>query len=166
MFLIDGKSLICKTSKEIMIFSLKVYTDTDTNQTKEMWMEDFVFDTTGLISYAVGNLRIQVTNSDAVYFYIFDILEMKPKLENIMPNQKKCTQFIQGRGSDFGVSYVGGEPGIVIIERAFIHSFKAPIVTENLENCLGLEIASLGIFLVTNIDKIGIYDSKNLTYID
>ena len=94
MFLINGISLICKTSREVMLFKIKIYTDPDTEETKRMWMTDCVLDSTGIISYAAGNLRVQVTSPSTIYFYIFDKKEMRPKLETLMPNNRKCSQFI------------------------------------------------------------------------
>ena len=91
MYLINDEALICKTSREIMLFKIQTYTDPDTEEKKRKWMTDCVLDSTGLISYAVGNLRIQVTSPSTIYFYIFDKKEMKPVLENLMPNNKKCT---------------------------------------------------------------------------
>jgi hypothetical protein len=41
-----------------------------------------------------------------------------------------------------------------------MHDFRVPIVIDNLEGSMGLDLTTMGIILVSKVDKIFMYDSK------
>lgn len=45
----------------------------------------------GFIYYIKGNIRIQITTDELIYFYKIDPETLMPHLENVMYNYMNCT---------------------------------------------------------------------------
>ena len=89
-----------------------------------------------------------------------------PELENVMNNDMKCSEMMFGSQVKYGITYKINQKSFDIHRRKYEHDFKVPINHHNLEGSLGLEIASMNIFILANIDKIRIYDSNTFQILD
>ena len=58
------------------------------------------------------------------------------------------------------VTYKTNQRSFDIFRRKFIHDFKVPISSENLEGSIALELKSMNAYLVSKIDKVIVYDSS------
>lgn len=66
----------------------------------------------------------------------------------------------------YAVTYKTNQRAFDIYRRKACHDFKVPISDENLEGSLGLELLTLGTYLVTKIDQVIMYDSNNFKEVD
>ena len=57
---------------------------------EECWEQYHDINVRGFIFYIKGNIRIQVTTDQMVYFYLIDRDTLMPKLENVMYNFMGC----------------------------------------------------------------------------
>ena len=58
------------------------------------------------------------------------------------------------------VTYKTNERSFDIYRRKYVHDFKIPITTENLEGSTGLELKKMKAFIVSKINKIVLYDAN------
>ena len=86
MYLIYNQALVVRSSSTINFFKIEVEELTD----KRRWKHYDTIYERGLIYYIKGNVRIQVTTDDRIYFYLIDEKTLKPSLENVMYNYMKC----------------------------------------------------------------------------
>jgi hypothetical protein len=54
------------------------------------WILFHVIKVRGMIYFIKGNIRIQVTTDDYVFFYLIDKETFMPTLENVMQNYMGC----------------------------------------------------------------------------
>jgi len=52
-----------------------------------------------------GNIRIQVTTDEYIYFYLIDKQTFEPKLENVMANYMGCNSMMFGSKVTYAVSF-------------------------------------------------------------
>jgi hypothetical protein len=64
------------------------------------------------------------------------------------------------------VTYKTNQRSFDIFRRKFIHDFKVPISSENLEGSIALELKSMNAYLVSKIDKVIVYDSSTFKEVD
>lgn len=84
MYLVYGQALIVRSSNSIMFF--KIHEET------KLWYNYFTFDEMrGQIFFIRGNIRIQVTTAERIYFYLIDKVTFMPSLENVMNNFMQCS---------------------------------------------------------------------------
>ena len=112
----------------------------------------------GFIYFIKGNKRIQITTDDKIYFYLIDKQTFLPQLENAMVNFMQCNQMMFGSAVRYCITYKTNEKSFFIYTRKFIHDFKVKVAYDNFEGALGLNVVSMGVFLVTNVDEIQMYD--------
>ena len=115
----------------------------------------------GLIFYIKGNVRIQVTTDDRIYFYLINQDTLKPKLENVMYNYMNCNQMMFGSKVRYCITYKTNQKSFTIYRRKYNHNFKIPVVSENLEGSKCLELVRHDMFLCTQIDKVNQYSLDN-----
>jgi hypothetical protein len=96
----------------------------------------------GFIYYIKGNIRIQITADDKIYFYLIDKKTLMPTLENVMYNYMNCSQMMFGSKVRYGITYKTNQKSFVIYRRKYEHNFKVPVASENYEGAKGLEIKS------------------------
>ena len=87
MVLLYGKALIVRSSSSVLFFK-QVY---DKVTEEWSWTQYNEIEVRGLIYYIKGNIRIQVTTEEYIYFYLIDKETFEPELENLMYNYMKCT---------------------------------------------------------------------------
>jgi hypothetical protein len=115
----------------------------------------------GFIYYIKGNVRIQITTDDKIYFYLIDKQTLEPILENVMYNYMGCNQCMFGARVKYGVTYKTNQKTFSIYRRSTMHDFKVCVSNENFEGSIGLELKEMNKFLVTKVDKITMYDSSD-----
>ena len=64
----------------------------------------------GQLYFIKGNIRIQVTTDDRVFFYKIDKETLIPNLENVMFNFMNASQMMFGSKVRFCVTYKQNEP--------------------------------------------------------
>jgi len=157
MYLVYNSALICRSSSQILFFRIETNEITERRE----WKLYEEINSRGFIYYIKGNIRIQITADDKIYFYLIDKKTLMPKLENVMYNYMNCSQMMFGSKVRYGISYKTNQKSFVIYRRKYEHNFKVPVANENYEGAKGLEIKSQGKFLVAKIDKVKIYDTDN-----
>ena len=101
MVLFQGEVLIVRSSSRVLFF--KQYTDKTTGETT--WTKYYEIRVRGFIYFIKGNIRIQVTTDELIYFYIINKETLMPELENCMYNYMGCNQMMFGRRVKYGISY-------------------------------------------------------------
>ena len=101
MVLFMGKALIVRSSTQILFF--KQQYNLMTNVTE--WVQYHKIKVRGFIYFIKGNIRIQVTTDDLIYFYLIDKETLMPNLENVMNNYMKCSQMMFGSRVKYGIAY-------------------------------------------------------------
>jgi hypothetical protein len=69
------------------------------------WREYNMLNIRGFIFYIKGNVRIQITTDDNIYFYLIDKETFEPTLENVMFNFMGCNQMMFGSRVKYGITY-------------------------------------------------------------
>ena len=82
-----------------------------------------------------------------------------------MFNYMGCNHMMFGSKVKYGVSYKTNQRSFQVYRRAYLHNFKVPIHTENLERSRAIELTSLNIFMLTKTDKVCIFDSETFEQI-
>lgn len=156
MYLVYNTALIARSSSDILFF--KIEKDEETEERK--WKQYKMLEVRGFIYYIKGNVRIQITTDDKIYFYLICPNTFMPILENVMFNFMTCNQMMFGSKVRYCVTYKTNQKSFAIYRRKYWHDFKVPISTENLEGSIGLELASMNTYLVSKIDKVIMYSSE------
>ena len=99
-----------------------------------------------------------MTTETYVYFYLIDPVTFMPQLENVMRNFMNCTQMMFGSAVRYCITYKTNQRSFDVYRRKYEHDFRVNIRKENLEGSIGLPIEGMGMFLVSNINKIKFYD--------
>lgn len=82
MFLIKETCLVARSSGNILFFK-RIY---DEKTEKWYWTEYFKLQHKGLLYFIKGNIRINITTDEKIYFYLVNNKEYTPVLENVMYN--------------------------------------------------------------------------------
>ena len=101
MYLVYHSALIARSSGDILFF--KTYIDDETG--KKVWKQYHSIEMRGFIYYIKGNVRIQLTTDDKIYFYKIDKKTLMPELENVMFNYMGCNQCMFGSLVRYAVTY-------------------------------------------------------------
>ena len=98
MYLLFDEALVTRSSSSILFFKIHPETGLWTlYHTKE--------EMSGQIFFIRGNIRIQVTTEDKIYFFLIDKETFEQNLENVMWNFMKCSQMMFGSRVRYGISY-------------------------------------------------------------
>ena len=138
MIMFGGECLIVRSSGNIYFFKQIV----DIMTKEESWKLFHTIHVRGFIYYIKGNIRIQITADDKIYFYLIDKKTLMPTLENVMYNYMNCSQMMFGSKVKYGITYKTNQKSFVIYRRKYEHNFKVPVASENYEGAKGLEIKS------------------------
>jgi hypothetical protein len=158
MYLVYNQALVVRSSSNILFFK-QVYDDL---AEEFRWVQYNVIEARGFIYYIKGNVRIQITCEDLIYFYKIDPETLMPQLENVMYNYMNCTQMMFGTKVRYGITYKTNQKSFNVYTREFQHNFKVNILNKNLNGSKGVEFEKLGVFFVTEVDKVLMY--KTDTY--
>lgn len=116
--------------------------------------------------YIKGNIRIQIVTDIKIYFYLIDKKTFEPTLENVMKNYMMCSQMMFGSKVRYSITYKSNETSFIIYRRKFEHDFKQSICTDNFENSIGLELFTTNQVLITQIDKVLLFDQDSFQVTD
>ena len=76
MVLFNGEALIARSSTSILFFK-RMY---DEDMEEVRWMQYHDIKVRGFIYYIKGNIRIQITTPEVIYFYLIDKHTYMPNL--------------------------------------------------------------------------------------
>ena len=120
MTLVYGEALIARSSSQVLFF--KQVLDKMTKTTS--WELYHTINVRGFVYYIKGNVRIQVTTDDNIYFYLIDKKTFMPELENVMMNYMCCNQMMFGSKVKYGISFKLNEKSFNIYRRKYQHNLK------------------------------------------
>lgn len=115
----------------------------------------------GQLYFIKGNIRIQVTTDDRIFFYMIDQKTFIPTLENVMFNFMSASQLMFGSKVRFGVSYKQNEPSFQIWSRKYYHNFKVNLSSKNLEGAVGLNLIKSDQYVIGHDGRLTIYDNTH-----
>ena len=151
MYLLFDQALVVRSSSSILFFKI----DKETG----LWKEYHKFEKMrGQIYFIRGNIRIQVTTDDRIYFYMIDKETFHPTLENCMNNFMQCSQMMFGSRVRYGITFKANQPGFQIYSRKYFHNFKVAITTNNYEGSVGSNLSLMKSYVMAEKTKIGVYD--------
>jgi len=133
MYLVYNKALISRTSTEVNFFRIE----------EGEWKRYYTLPIRGFIYYVKGNIRIQISTEDKIYFYLIDKETLMPQFENVMNNYMKCLQMMIGPKVKYCVTYKNGQRSFNVFRAAYVHNLKVSVIKENLEGSKVLELRSL-----------------------
>jgi len=149
MYLLFDEALITRSSSSILFF--KKHHETG------LWDQYHNFDEMrGQIFFIRGNVRIQITTEEKIYFFLIDKETFIPKLENVMWNFMKCSQMMFGARVKYGISYKQNQPGFQIYTRKYYHNFKVCLNTDNYEGAFGANLSKSLKYILADRTKISI----------
>lgn len=132
----------------------------DLQAKEERWTQYHEIKVRGFVYFIKGNIRIQITTDELIYFYLIDKETYMPKLENVMYNFMGCNQMMFGSRVRYGISYKQNQKCFDIYRRKYMHNLKVCVNSENFEGAKAMEIVTMNTFLVTQIDKVLMFDSE------
>ena len=157
MYLLFDKALVTRSSNSILFFKI----DEETG----LWTQYEEFNNMrGQIYFIRGNVRIQVTTDDKVYFYMIDKKTLIPKLENVMYNFMGCSQMMFGPLVRYSITYKVNEPNFTIYTRKYYHNFKVAITAQNYEGAMGGDLGMTDEYLLAEKTRICVYDNKTFQH--
>lgn len=112
MYLVYNDALIARSSSDILFF--KMIKDEDG---KRYWKQYHSLEVRGFIYYIKGNIRIQVTTDEKIYFYLINKETFMPILENVMFNFMNCNQMMFGSKVRYAVTYKTNQRSFDIYRR-------------------------------------------------
>jgi len=155
MELLFDEALCVRSSLKILFF--RQVWDHDIEQSR--WVIYHKIKIRGFIYFIKGNVRIQIVSDNLIYFYLVDPITFIPTLENVMFNYMDCTQMMIGSHKKYAITYKGNERGFEIYQRKYLHDLRVCINASNFEGAKALEIISSGLFLISRVDEIIVYDN-------
>ena len=123
-----------------------------------IWRQYHNIKARGSIYYIKGNIRIQVTTDELIYFYLIDKKSYMPKLENVMYNFMGCSQMMFGSKVRYGITYKENQKDFIIYKRKYMHNLKVCVNNTDFSGSKGLELQGDKKFLVSKFDKVFIFD--------
>ena len=136
MIMFGGECLIVRSSGCVYFFKQEV----DQMSGFESWVLFHTIKVRGFIYYIKGNIRIQVTTDEVVYFYLIDKETFMPTLENVLYNYMGCNQMMFGSKVRYGITYKTNERSFDIYRRKYMHNLKVNVDSGNLEGAFGLSL--------------------------
>jgi hypothetical protein len=86
MELLFDQALCIRSSNKVLFFKQQY---NDDNEVME-WVLYNSINVRGFIYFIRGNIRIQITTDQLIYFYLIDQETFEPTLENVMYNYMMC----------------------------------------------------------------------------
>ena len=157
MYLIYNTALAARSSSDVIFFKIEY----DDVLDRRVWKQYHVINAKGFIFYIKGNVRIQITTDEKIFFYYVDPEDYMPKLENVMWNYMACNQMMFGSKVRYGITYKANQRSFTVYRRKYQHNFNVPVVNSNLEGSIGLELPNASTFLCTKVDRVLVYDSES-----
>ena len=151
MYLLFEQALVTRSSSSILFFKI----DPETG----LWKQYKAFENMrGQIYFIRGNVRIQVTTDEKIYFYIIDRETCEPRLENVMYNFMQCSQMMFGKRVRYGITYKNDQSGFQIFTRKYFHNFKVQIDSDDFEGAIGLNMKTIKRYIMARNQEICMHD--------
>lgn len=93
-----------------------------------------------------------------IYFYLIDKVTLMPELEGAMYNYFNCNQMIIGKFVRYAITFKTNQRSFSITRRQYTHDLLVQLNNKNLEHQIGIELPLTKAFLVTETDRILIYN--------
>ena len=87
MYLVYNQALVFRSSSDILFYRLKKNEITGLRE----WVQYNSIAERGSIYYIKGNVRIQITTDEKIYFYFINEETLEPNLDNVMFNYMNCS---------------------------------------------------------------------------
>ena len=160
MVLVYERALISRSSNS-MIFFKKCKDDKDPDA-PAIWRQYCTLDNKrGTLFFIRGNIRIQITCEEKIYFYIINKMTLMPELENVMYNFMNCSSLMFGSRVRYGISFKQSQPDFEIYTRSHYHNFKVCINNNNFEGAVGCNLASQNAYVMAEKLNVGVYSAEN-----
>ena len=114
----------------------------------------------GFIYFIKGNMRIQITNDQYIYFFLIDPVTFMPTLENVMINYMMCNQMMIGAKKRYSITYKQNERSFDIYQRKFMHNLRVCVDDFNYEGSKAIELPSSNLVLISKIDQVIMLDNQ------
>jgi len=101
MEMLFDQALCVRSSSKILFFK-QIYNKMD--EITE-WVLYNSINVRGFIYFIRGNVRIQITTDQLIYFYLIDTETFEPTLENVMYNYMMCNQMMIGAMKKYSITY-------------------------------------------------------------
>jgi len=97
MYLLFNEALVSRSSNFIVFFK---------KDECGYWKQYHRIDNIrGTIYFIRGNIRIQITTEEKIFFYIIDKETFMPQLENVMNNFMQCSSLMFGARVRYGIAF-------------------------------------------------------------
>ena len=87
MYIFDYTVLMVTSGNKVEFYKRKACEFTG----KLTWKIYTTIDLRGFLYFMPGNIRIQITTIEKIFFYILDFDTHMPKLDNVMNNYMRCS---------------------------------------------------------------------------
>ena len=101
MYLVYNQALVFRSSSDILFYKLVKNEVTEIRE----WKQYASIEARGSIYYIKGNVRIQITTDEKIYFYFINEETLEPVLDNVMFNYMNCSQMMFGSKVKYGITY-------------------------------------------------------------
>ena len=130
------------------------------DEVKATWKLYKTLNHRGFVFYIKGNIRIQVTTNEKIFFYMIDMKTFMPTLENVMGNYMNCNQMMFGSKVRYCITFKTNEKSFEVFKRKYEHNFKVEAHCENFEGSTGRYLNSIDCYIVSDYDKVKVFDSN------
>jgi hypothetical protein len=159
MYMLFEQALVSRSSNFILFFK-KSYKEKERGEWKEYYRIEKM---RGQIYFIRGNVRIQITTEDKIYFYMIHQETLMPSLDNVMFNFMKCTSLMIGSRVKYAIAFKIQEPVIRIYTRRVFHNFKVVTDTSNQEGAVCCELSNTNSYAFAIEQQLTIRSSVDFT---
>jgi hypothetical protein len=117
----------------------------------------------GAIYFIRGNVRIQITTDEKVFFYGIDKETLLPSLDNVMYNFMGCTSLMFGSRVKYGIAFTTSSQGLTIYTRKCYHNFKVVTATDSKEGAVGCELAAANAYALATGTKLVVHNQHDFS---
>jgi hypothetical protein len=129
MELLFDNALCIRSSGKVLFFK-QVWNELEEHLE---WQLYHTINVRGFIYFIRGNVRIQVTTDQLIYFYLIDPVTYMPSLENVMYNYMMCNQMMIGALRRYSITYKTNERSFDIYQRKYMHNLRVCVDNGNFE---------------------------------
>jgi len=131
------QALVSRSSNFIVFFK-KSYKEVERGE----WLEYYRIEKMrGMLYFIRGNVRIQITTEEKIYFYQINEDTLEPHLDGVMYNFMKCSSLMIGPRLRTAIGFKIQQPTITVYKRRCFHNFKVVTDTSNQEGAVCCELS-------------------------
>ena len=109
--------------------------------------------------------NIIITQKEKIYFYTIDE-SLLPKLKNVSFNYLGDLSTLISKNMIFCVSFRLNTKNFTIITKKYNQAFNVKLSNEQFEGVRSLDLPKSNLFLISNINKLKIYNQETFQFID